>query len=176
MIIFMLTDAISIDDNKEKTVSSNRSLNSSWWRNNYSSVTIDRPCYYQRQRNDLHHPETVLPAISDLWVSELRCAPLYEWPRYRNAIICLADREIALLLASLSLHFASCIIPTASTIVPISSSFRGRTHFRRPSTPRYRAPDRTDTLASLRCKWTQSVNTGWARTTRPLFSAVRHRR
>lgn len=42
------------------------------------------------------------------------------------------------------------------------SPFRpGRTHFRRPSTPRYRAPDRTDTLASLRCKWTQSVNTGW---------------
>lgn len=81
----------------------------------------------------------------------LRCAPLYEWPRYRNAIICLADREIALFLPQFpSLHLArAASSPLHRRLSPFRS---GRTHFRCPSTRRYRAPDRTDTLASLRCK------------------------
>lgn len=113
---FMLI-AISIDDRKDSPIELwlNQFLP---MENNYCSVTIDRTItnvsettyIIQRWFTRWFRP----------WISGQRCAPLYEWPRYRNAIICLADREIALLLASLPLHFTSCIIPAAPTIVPIS--------------------------------------------------------
>lgn len=93
--------------------------------NNYSPVTIDRAITNVSELSYITPRRWFTGDFGRGSRSWSECGPLYEWPRYRNAIICLADREIAFLLVPLPLHLAlhhpRCTIPAAPTIVPISS-------------------------------------------------------
>lgn len=93
-----------------------------------------------------------------LWVASLsRCDNLFSRPQNRSS----QPPVTPLFDAPPPLHIRQC--PRFVRV----HIFASRHH--------YRAPDRIDVLASLRCKWTQSVNiSARGHTIRSLFFAIKH--
>lgn len=60
----------------------------------YISTTVDsRSTFFDVDSKRLRY--YFCGTLASFWRDSSSITPLYEWPRYRNAIICLANREIA---------------------------------------------------------------------------------